>query len=380
MKLFKAGVIKNHNLGKPGEYKYFLPNTINSTHIIDNAKILTTLEQATKALGELNTYGELAPNIDFFIKMHVLNESVSSSKIEGTQTNIKDALLPEHEISIEKRNDWHEVHNYIKAMNQSINNLSTLPVSIRLLKKAHKQLLSGTRGKHKMPGEIRKSQNWIGGASINSAHFIPPHHQYLANLLSDWEKFWHEQHQLPILIKVALCHYQFETIHPFLDGNGRIGRLFITLQLIEKEFLSKPILYLSTFFEKNKQAYYDSLDRVRQTNNIEQWFLFFLDGIIQTANKAKKTLQEILQLKTQFENDIIQLGIRAKYANQALQYLYTNPIIGIKQLQQYLGIKYDATNNLVKNLVKCNILEEITGYSRNRIFVMRQYLDLFIND
>lgn len=379
MNKFVAGKIKMHDKGKNSQYNYFLPKYINRHYFLDMPRLLTTLERATKILGELNSYGDLIPDIDFFIKMHIFSESLASSKIEGTQTNMQEALLPEIEAKPDQRDDWHEVHNYIKAMHQSIDNLSDLPVSIRLLKKTHHQLLQGARGKNKMPGELRYSQNWIGGASINSAHFIPPHHSHLPDLLSDWEQFWHNNNDIPVLIKVALCHYQFETIHPFLDGNGRIGRLFIILQLIEANFLSNPILYLSSFFEQNRSAYYQALDKVRVSNNINQWLLFFLEGIINTAQQSKDTLKNIIQLKADYEQRITKLGKKTKNAKKILDILYSSPIISVKQLQQHLQLTYNTSNNLVKDLVGLNILREITGQSRNRFFVMDDYMALFEN-
>ncbi|SMN13219.1 MloA [Bathymodiolus heckerae thiotrophic gill symbiont] len=380
MNHFTAGCLKTQNQDKATEYHYFLPNLLNRSYNLNNAKLLTVLEQATKTLGELNAYGELTPDIDFFIKMHIFSESVASSKIEGTQTNMQEALLPESDIKLEVRDDWDEVHNYIKAMNDSIDNLENLPISLRLLKQTHRQLLSGVRGKNKCPGEVRVSQNWIGGVSINSAHFIPPHHQHLDELLFDWEDFWHNNHKIPILIKIALCHYQFETIHPFLDGNGRIGRLFIILQLIEAQFLSTPILYLSDFFEKNRSAYYQALDKVRQSDDINQWLIFFLEGVTNTAKKSKNTLKNILKLKNEYEIRIIGLGRKAKIAKTILEFLYTDPVVSVKQLQKFSGLKYAASNNLVKDLVKLQILKEITGQNRNRLFVMSEYLDLFARE
>ncbi|BAS68442.1 Fic family protein [Bathymodiolus septemdierum thioautotrophic gill symbiont] len=377
MNNFIAGCFKTQNKNKATEYQYFLPTLLNRAYDLNNAKLLTVLEQATKTLGELNTYGELIPDIDFFIKMHIFSESVASSRIEGTQTNMQEALLPEADIKLEVRDDWGEVHNYVKAMNDAIDNLKSIPISLRLLKTTHQQLLSGVRGQNKQPGALRVSQNWIGGASINSAHFIPPHHQHLNVLLSDWEDFWHNNHRIPILIKLALCHYQFETIHPFLDGNGRIGRLFITLQLIEAQFLSVPILYLSKFFEKNRSAYYQALDRVRQSNDINQWLIFFLEGIVETAKQSKDTLKNILILKKDYETRIIGLGRRAKIAKITLDFLYTDPVINVGQVQNLSGLGYAASNNLVKDLVGLQILKEITGQSRNRLFVMGGYLSLF---
>lgn len=380
MNNFIAGNYKIYNRDSASEYRYFLPSYLNRQYSFNAPKLLTTLEQATKTLGELNAYGELIPDIDFFIKMHILSESVASSKIEGAQTNMQDALLPELDIKIDERDDRAEVLNYIEAMNQSIDDLSKIPVSVRLLKQAHKQMLQGARGKDKLPGDIRSSQNWIGGASINSAHFIPPHHQHLADVLTDWEKFWHNNNTTPILIKIALCHYQFETIHPFLDGNGRIGRLFIILQLIEANFLSSPILYLSTFFEKNRQAYYQALDKVRQDNDIGQWLIFFLEGIASTAQQAKITLKNIIKLKTDYENRVMELGKKATNAKITLDFLYSDPITSVKTLQQHLQLEYNATNKLIKDLMNLKILQEVTGQYRNRLFVMHEYLLLFNQD
>jgi len=380
MKDYKSGENRIFGSKTSHQYEYFLPSLINCDFGIENKKILTTLEKAVRLLGELNAYGSLVPDIDFFIQMHVVSEAVSSSKIEGTKTGMDDALLSEDEIDPEKKDDWQEVKNYIKAMNQAIENLNQLPVSTRLIKEAHNILLSGVRGKQKLPGEIRTSQNWIGGASINSAHFVPPHHQHLSELLSDWEKFWHNNSlNIPILIKIAIGHYQFETIHPFLDGNGRIGRLLISLQLIEKKFLKYPVLYISDFFESHRQSYYNALDEVRKDSDLEKWILFFLEGVIKTSKKSKRTFENILKLRKFFEDKISTLGKKTERGRKLLVYLFSDPVINIKDVEKALSVQYVAANNLVQDFMNLGILKEKTGYSRNRIFIMNDYIKLFRN-
>jgi len=377
MKEFKSGKLTFCDKNTTHQYEYFLPEPINRKFDISN-RVLLTLEEATRLIGELNAYGTLIPDVSFFIQMHVASEAVSSSKIEGTKTGMDEALLPAEEIDPEKRDDWQEVQNYILAMNHAIDNLSQLPVSTRLITETHRTLLSGVRGENKMPGEIRISQNWIGGASINTAHFVPPHHDKIADLLEDWEKFWHNTNSnIPILIKIAICHYQFETIHPFLDGNGRIGRLLILLQLLEREYLQNPVLYISDFFETHRQAYYDSLDRVRSHGDLEQWVLFFLEGVIETSKKSKKTFENIIQLRSSYDKKVTSLGKRAPRAQKLLVHLFSRPIVNVKEVEKYLDIQYAAANNLVSNLVEVGILHELTGHSRNRLFAMDDYIKLF---
>ncbi|MBQ3824505.1 MAG: Fic family protein [Spirochaetaceae bacterium] len=361
------------------KYKYFVPCFINHTFSWDDDAINALLEKASLKLGELNSFSRFVPNIDMFISMHVLKEAVVSSRIEGTRTNIEEALDEEQSIEPEKRDDWLEVNNYVKAINSAIEELKTLPLSCRLIRNTHKILLSSGRGERKTPGEFRISQNWIGGASIVDAVFVPPAADKLAELLSDFEKFLNnDELNVPNLIKIAIAHYQFETIHPFLDGNGRIGRLLITLFLVSKGVIDKPLLYLSAFFEKNRSVYYDKLTFAREKNDLNQWIKFFLVGIIETSEEGCKTLQEIMKIKANSEAKILGFGRRATMAHTLLESLFSKPIVSVKNVQQITGLTAKSAGELVNLFVENKILQEVSQAQRNRSFVFREYLDLFI--
>lgn len=360
-------------------YKYFVPNTINHQWIWNNPIINNLLEKAALKLGELNSFSKLVPNIDLFIQLLVTKEAVVSSRIEGTQTRMDEALLPETEIKEERRDDWKEVQNYIKAINEAIGSLDTLPISSRLIRNTHSLLLNSVRGEHKHPGHFRTSQNWIGGKSLADAKFIPPTHQLVGELMGDLEKFLNnDQILLPALLKIAIAHYQFETIHPFLDGNGRIGRLLITLFLVKEKILDKPLLYLSTFFENPKDLYYDNLSAIRTKNDMTQWIKYFLVGVEQTAATAVNMLSSIIQFKNTTEDNI-----RSSYKSRStnaiilLHKLLENPYITVDEAAKICNITYNSANTLVKLMVKDNLLSEITGQSRNRFFVCHPYLSLF---
>jgi len=342
------------------QYKDFLPAKINHEWSWDDPRINVLLEKATKALGELNAFTLIVPDVDLFIFMHIMKEANTSSRIEGTKTEMDEIVLDENEILPERRNDWREVQNYVRAMNTAIEELKKLPLSLRLLCQTHAILMEGVRGKHKTPGEFRRSQNWIGGASLADAVFILPIHNDLPELLGDLEEFWHnEKIQVPHLIRIALSHYQFD------------------LYLVSHGLLAKPSLYLSAHLEKHRTAYYDALSRVRESNDLGHWCRFFFQAVVETAESGKKTFQNILSLRQELERKVVTLGRRAENGRKLMMHLFKRPAVTVNQVVDLLELQYHAANNLVQALGEMDILKEITGYQRNRIFLFKQYIDIF---
>ena len=361
------------------EYRSFLPEPIAHPWLIDDAQVLTQLGRADRALGELNAFAQLVPDIDFFIQMYVAKEATQSSRIEGTQTNIEDALKDAVDVSPEGRDDWTEVQNYIRAIRFAIDGLDRLPLCNRLLCDTHAVLMSDVRGANKRPGEFRESQNWIG-VSLKNAVFVPPHHDHLPALMTDLETFLHDESlHVPPLVRIAIAHYQFETIHPFLDGNGRLGRLMISLYLASERLLTKPALYLSDFFERNKTAYVDHLTAIREGHHMREWLIFFLHGVEETAGASAEVFRRILTMKERVEREVLPRFSTRRQDNvhSLMRELYARPLIDVKRAAAQLGVTVNTASALIGDLVTQGVLVELTGQQRNRLFAFRQYLDLF---
>ena len=365
------------------EYKSFTPNKICLQWIINNPTIQNLLSEADRYLGKLDAFSTLIPDVNYFIKMHIAKEANVSSKIEGTQTSFEEVLIKIEAINPDKRDDWLEVQKYINAMNQAILEMKNLPISNRLIKQTHAVLLQGARGMDKKPGEYRKSQNWIG-SSLKNAIFVPPIADELNDLMYDLEQFINSETidlaiQIPHLIKIAIIHYQFETIHPFLDGNGRIGRLLITLYLIDKKMLQNPTLYLSDYFERNRTEYYENLTMVREKNELSKWIIFFLQGVIETAQKSIITFQEIIKLRNETEsNQLIKLGRKQEIAKKLIHVLYSSPILDGVAITKALQVHASTANSIIKDLKNLGILNELTGFKRNRIYIFEKYVKIFL--
>ena len=362
-------------------YKAFLPSKINHNWGWEDTKLDYLLAEANRQIGELNAYSLLLPNVDLYIKMHVKIEANKSSKIEGTKTTIEEDLSDLQDVSPEKRDDWEEVQNYVKATNFSIERINEgFPICNRLFKEIHKILLDGVRGEKKTPGEFRISQNWIGGTMPSTAVYVPPLVEDLNNCLTDLELFINnEKIDTPELIKIAIIHYQFESIHPFLDGNGRIGRLLIPLYLQSKKYLDNPCLYISFFFEKNRDLYYQKLNNVRTNNDIIGWIKFFLEGVIETAKIAKEKFKNVVELTKKIDGKLTELNVKFDNAKKVIDYFYNEPYSSRKKIADALEMPDSTVNGDVNELKRVNIIKETTGFSKNQIFVFTEYVNIFLS-
>lgn len=365
---------------KMNDYKAFIPSKINYNWGWDDTKLDKLLAEANRQIGELNAYSLLIPNVDLYIKMHVKIEANKSSRIEGTRTTVEEDLLDVTDINPEKRDDWEEVQNYVKATNYGVQRIKDgFSVCTRLIRELHKILMQGVRGEHKTPGEFRTSQNWIGGSMPSNAVYVPPPHSEIVECLTDFEKFINnEEIDTPDLIKIAILHYQFESIHPFLDGNGRIGRLLIPLYIQSKGMLDKSCLYISDYIERNKDTYYDMLTRVRTHNDMIAWIKFFLEAVIETSKTAKEKFKNVVELTMEMDKVIMDLPVKPENAKKVLDVLYDEPIVSRKKILELIDIKSTTLNVCINALKEKNIIIETTGYSRNQVFAFQKYIDLFL--
>lgn len=375
-----------HYQRQPTGYRAFIPAALPPTPPLRmQGELQTLLSQADRALGRLDGSVQTLPNPDLFVFMYVRKEAVLSSQIEGTQSSLQDLLAAEANLfGPETRpHDVDEVVNYVRAMNYGLARLAELPVSVRLIREIHEHLLQGVRGSRLTPGELRRSQNWIGhgGCTLMDASFVPPPPEIVPEALSDLERFLHRQDDLPALIKIGLAHVQFETIHPFLDGNGRIGRLLITFLLTEGGILHKPVLYLSHYFKRYRQTYYEHLQAVRDHGDWEGWLAFFLRGVAEVSTEATDTARRILALREEHRTAITEhLGRAAGNGHKVLETLFYRPIVTVGEIESLIGTTYAAANNLVARLATLGILQEVTGHTRNRRFRYEPYVRLFSND
>ena len=369
-------------VSQPSGYRAFVPAPLPPQPALAlEGALQGLLSAADRALGRLDGSVLTLPNPDLFVFMYVRKEAVLSSQIEGTQSSLQDLLAAEARLFEQSLpRDVDEVINYVRAMNHGLARLPELPVSVRLFREIHAELMRGVRGGRLKPGELRTSQNWIGpaGCTLANATFVPPPQHAVPAALGDLENFLHTQDDLPPLVKIAVAHVQFETIHPFLDGNGRVGRLLITFLLTERGVLHKPVLYLSHYFKQHRQSYYEHLQAVRDRGDWEAWLAFFLRGVIEVAGEAAETARRVLQMREQHRAAITeQLGRAAGNGHKVLESLFDRPIVAVADVQKLTGTTYAAANSLVFRLVKLGVLTEMTGYARNRRFRYAPYIALF---
>ncbi|MFW5966463.1 MAG: Fic family protein [Persicimonas sp.] len=361
-----------------GNYSVFIPANLNTLEI-ELEPFVPLLSRADRHLARLDLATEFLPNPDLFVRMYVRKEAVLSAQIEGTQASMNDLL--DHEAgegSTEKRDDVREIQNYVDALQHGVERLEELPISTRLLREIHERILKGVRGESRHPGHIRQNQNWIGpaGSSIEEATYVPPPANLLPELLSDLETFIHTDERHPILIRAALVHQQFESIHPFWDGNGRVGRLLITLMLIEEGTLQQPTLYLSDFFKRHRREYYENLQRVHQDDDLEAWIRFFLRGVTEVSRDGTETARSILSLMDRHRNLVSEFDTTGN-GQKLLESLFETPVVTVRQVQNLIDRSYPVANGLVALFEEHDLLVEVTGQKRNRRFRYAPYLDLF---
>lgn len=377
----KAGR-SGHYVRQPQGYSSFVPASLppDPGVVMDDA-MLALISQSDRALGRLDGSIQTLPDPDLFVLMYVRKEAVLSSQIEGTQSSLDDVLEAEAKVFRASRpRDVNEVINYVRAMNHGLERLKDLPVSIRLIKEIHQRLLTGVRGAERESGELRRSQNWIGpaGCTLHEASFIPPPMEEVPQALSELERFVHGNAPMPALVKIGLAHAQFETIHPFLDGNGRIGRLLITFLLCERRILHKPVLYISHYFRRHRDRYYALLQGTRDEGDWEAWLKFFLAAVAEVSDEATETARQIVELRERHRGIITEhFGYAAGNGLKVLERLYSRPIISVQDVVKLTKVSFTAANNLTCRFVKHRILTEMTGQARNRLFRYGEYIDLF---
>lgn len=371
---FLSGKYRNN-----GDFKSFIPSPINDTWVWSSSEINALLSQADRELGALSTYSELIPDLDIYIRMHIRVEANKSNRIEGTKTSIEEDMLPKENLVSEKRDDVQEIENYIKAMDYGVKRIidDDFPFSSRFLRELHQILLQGVRGEYKTPGEFRRSQNFIGGSKPSDAVYVPPSIADLDAAMEDFDRFANRNDDLPVLIRLAIMHYQFETIHPFLDGNGRIGRLMIPLYLLSRNILGKPCFYISDYFETHRSEYYAALQDTRVRNDMERWICFFLRASIATARKAKDTFNRVLRLVDKYNRYIAETKSMHTTISSIIREMYSRPITSVAILSEMTGIGVTIVNSAVNTLVADGVLSEITGGKRNRVFMLTEYMEIF---
>lgn len=374
----RTGRYLNQSSGQ-AKYKAFVPNPLPFRIKMDNA-LQAKLSEADLMLGRLDGIAEVVPDVDFFVLMYIGKEATLSSQVEGTQATFSDLLKAEARIEDSGiHSDVDEIQNYIKAMNYGLERLETLPLSLRLIREIHEELLSGVRGEGKNPGAFRKSQNWIGGRSVETASYVPPPPHELMPLLHNLENYLHDETPSPVLVKAGMAHLQFEAVHPFLDGNGRVGRLLVTFYLCQQGVLRKPLLYLSEFFRANRKEYYERLSAGHDKDDIEGWLRFFLDGVSTTAERATDTAKAVVAIRQENIRAAAGLGAVSERAIKLLDHLYRSPMVRIKDVEKIVGLSNPNAISLIDRLVKLGVLEEITGRKRNKVFAHSRYIEAFVS-